>query len=139
VWMIWQRDHLVRRIYLTDKHSPNLKLSWFGESIGRYEGGDTLVVDTIGLNTKTFVDTYRTPHTEALHVVERFRIVDSGKGLEVNVHVEDPGAFTMPWNAIQRYRRSEQGPLREQVCAENNEKFFSYDVEPIPQADRPDF
>jgi hypothetical protein len=139
VVMIWEEDHMARRVYLTDRHSPNVKPSWFGESIGHYENGDTLVVDTIGLNTKTFVDTYRTPHTEALHVVERFRIVDSGKGLEVNVHVEDPGAFTMPWNAIQRYRRSEQGPLREQVCAENNEKFFNYDVEPIPTADRPDF
>ena len=48
VWMIWQRDHMVRRIYLTDKHSENLKPSWFGESIGHYQG-DTLVVDTIGL------------------------------------------------------------------------------------------
>jgi hypothetical protein len=64
-----------------------------------------LVVDTIGLNTKTFVDSFRTPHTEQLHVVERFRIVEGGKALEVNVHVEDPGAFTTPWNAIQRYRR----------------------------------
>ena len=49
VWMIWERDHFVRRIYLTDKHSENVKPSWFGESIGHYESGDTLVVDTIGL------------------------------------------------------------------------------------------
>jgi hypothetical protein len=69
----------------------------------------------------------------------RFRIVDGGKALEVNVHVEDSGAFTMPWNAMQRYRRVEQGPMREAVCAENNAKFFNYDVEPIPQSDKPDF
>jgi hypothetical protein len=105
VVMIWEEDHMARRIYLTDRHSPNVKPSWFGESIGHYENGDTLVVDTIGLNTRTFVDSYRTPHTQRLHVVERFRIVDSGKALEVNVRVEDPGAFTMPWNAMQRYRR----------------------------------
>ena len=111
----------------------------FGESIGHYENGDTLVVDTIGLNTRTFVDSFRTPHTEQLHVVERFRIVDGGKALEVNVHVEDSGAFTMPWNAMQRYRRVEQGPMREAVCAENNAKFFNYEVEPIPQSDKPDF
>jgi hypothetical protein len=116
-----------------------VKPSWFGESIGHYENGDTLVVDTIGLNTKTFVDSFRTPHTEQLHVVERFRIVERGNALEVNVHVEDPGAFTMPWNAMQRYRRVEQGPMGEQVCAENNNRFFNYDVEPIPRAEKPDF
>src|SRR5215467_10291411 len=75
VLMIWQSDQMVRHVYLTDKHSPNPKPSWFGESIGHYENGDTLVVDTIGLNTKTFVDNYRTPHTDKLHVVERFKLV----------------------------------------------------------------
>ena len=139
VVMIWEEDHMARHVYLTDKHSPNVTPSWFGESIGHYENGDTLVVDTIGLNTKTFVDSYRTPHTAQLHVVERFRIVDGGKALEVTAHVEDAGAFTMPWTALQRYRRVEQGPLREQVCAENNAGFFNYDIEPIPTADKPDF
>ena len=71
--MIWQRDHMVRRIYLTDKHSEHVTPSWFGESIGHYENGDTLVVDTIGLSTKnSYIDNFRTPHTEKLHVVERF-------------------------------------------------------------------
>ena len=88
-----------------------------------------------GLSSNSF----RTPHTEQLHVVERFRIVDGGKGLEVNVHVEDPGAFTTPWNAIQVYRRAQQGPMHEAVCAENNADFFNYDVEPIPTAGQPDF
>jgi hypothetical protein len=139
VVIIWEEDHMARHVYLTDQHSPNVTPSWFGESIGRYENGDTLVVDTIGLNTRTFVDSYRTPHTEQLHVVERFRIVEDGKALEVIARVEDPGAFTMPWNAVQRYRRAEQGPMVEAVCAENNDKFFGYDVEPIPRADKPDF
>src|SRR5216684_1416063 len=115
VVMIWAEDHMARHVYLTDQHSPNLKPSWFGESIGHYENGDTLVIDTIGLNTKTFVDSFRTPHTERLHVVERFRIVEGGKALEVNVHVEDPGAFTTPWNAIQRYRISQREAMREAV------------------------
>jgi hypothetical protein len=139
VVMIWEEDHMVRHVYLTDRHSPDVKPSWFGESIGHYENGDTLVVDTIGLNIRTFVDSFRTPHTEQLHVVERFRIIEGGKALEVNVHVEDPGAFTMPWSAMQRYRRMERGPMGESVCAENNAKFFDYDVDPIPQADKSDF
>ena len=139
VVMIWEEDHMARHVYLTDKHSPDAKPSWFGESIGHYENGDTLVIDTIGLSTRTFVDSYRTPHTEQLHVVERFRIVDDGKALEATAYVEDTGAFTMPWTAVQRYRRAEQGPMGEAVCAENNDKFFNYDVEPIPTASKPDF
>jgi hypothetical protein len=55
-------------------------------------------------------------------------------------HVEDPGASTMPWSATQRYRRADRGPMGEQVCAENNARFFNYDdIEPIPTADKPDF
>jgi hypothetical protein len=139
VTMIWQEDHMVRHIYLTDKHSPNVKPSWFGESIGHYENGDTLVIDTIGLNTRTFVDQFRTPHSEQLHVVERYRLVDGGKALEAIATVDDPGAFTVAWRGMQRYRRVEQGPMAENVCAENNEGFFELAAEPIPQADTPDF
>ena len=138
VVMTWMQDHQVRRVYLNVQHSANVKPSWFGESVGHYEG-DTLVVDTIGLSTKTYVDHYQTPHTEQLHVVERFRMIDDGKTLEVNVRVEDPGAFTTPWTAIQRYRRVETGPMTEVVCAENNGDHFHQDIEPIPQADKPDF
>ena len=139
VTLIWQEDHMVRHIYLTDKHSPNVKPSWFGESIGHYENGDTLVVDTIGLNTRTFVDQFRTPHSDKLHVVERYRLIDGGKAIEAIATVDDPGAYTTAWRAMQRYRRVEQGPMVENACAENNEGFFERAVEPIPTAAAPDF
>jgi hypothetical protein len=94
VWMIWQRDHMVRRVFLTDRHSEAVKPSWFGESIGRYENGDTLVVDTIGLSTKnSFLDWYRTPHSEKEHVIERFKLARDGNSLEAVVTVEDPDTF----------------------------------------------
>jgi len=139
VVMVWQQNAEIRRIYLDVPHSRNPKQSWYGESVGHYENGDTLVVDTIGQNDKTYVDNYRTPHTARLHVVERFRLIDGGKTIEVNVHVEDPGTFTTPWNAIQRYRRTDGSPMGEMVCAENNTDYFGYDVVPLPQANRPDF
>lgn len=140
VTMIWEEDHMARHVYLTDKHSPNVKPSWFGESIGHYENGDTLVVDTIGLNDRTFVDSYRTPHTAQMHVVERYRLPPGGKTIEVSVRVEDPGAFTTAWNARQVYQRNTGGPMVEASCAENNSQWFGYgDVEPIPQAAKPDF
>ena len=138
VSMIWMQDHQVRLIYLDVPHSANVTPSWFGESVGHYEG-DTLVVDTIGISSKSYVDNYQTPHTDQLHVVERFHMIDDSQTLEVNVHVEDPGAFTTPWNTIQRYRRTDRSPLSEVVCAENNGDHFHQGLEPIPQADKPDF
>jgi len=138
VWMIWMQDHQVRRVYMDVPHSVDVKPSWFGESVGHYEG-DALVVDTIGISSKSYVDNYQTPHTDQLHVVERFHMIDDGKMLEVNVRVEDPGAFTTPWNAIQRYRRTNTGPQSEVVCAENNDDHFQQGLEPMPQAHTPDF
>jgi hypothetical protein len=142
VLMTWGQDFQLRHVYLNVAHSPNPKPSWYGESIGHYENGDTLVVDTIGLNDRTYVDNYRTPHTTQLHVMERFTLIDGGEGIEVTVRVEDPGAFTMPWNAVQRYRRDQRStevPLHEMVCAENNGDHFNQGLYPIPHADTPDF
>jgi hypothetical protein len=142
VLMTWGQDFQLRRVFLDQPHSSNPKPSWYGESVGHYENGDTLVVDTIGLNDRTYVDNYRTPHTTQLHVVERFRITQDGKSLDVNVRVEDPGAFTMPWNAVQHYRKDQRAgevPLHEMVCAENNEDHFNQGLVPIPQARRADF
>jgi hypothetical protein len=138
VWMIWEFDSQVRRIYLNQPHSKNPKPGWFGESVGHYEG-DTLVVDTIGLSDKAFIDFYRTPHTGKLHVIERYRMIDGGKSLEVNFTVDDPGAFNMVWSASQRYGRVQQRPLIETICAENIPRYFSYDIPPIPEANKPDF
>ena len=138
VVIIATSDHMVRHVHLNARHSANPKPSWFGESIGHYEG-DTLVVDTIGLSTKAFVDNYRTPHSEKLHVTERFHIIDGGKTLQVDVHVEDPGAFTTPWDAKQLYVRSERAPLTESICAENNANYFNVEIDPTPEAALPDF
>ena len=66
------------------------------------------------------------------------RQVTDGKTLEVNVHVEDPGAFTTPWNAKQRFRRIDR-EWEEDICAENNTDFLHYEVVPPPHADWPDF
>jgi hypothetical protein len=140
VWMIWQRDHMVRRIFLTDKHSPKVKPSWFGESIGHYENGDTLVVDTIGLSTQknSYIDNFRTPHSEKLHVVERFTISPDGKSLKAVVNVEDPDTFNAPITLSKRWFKVDL-PMLEVVCSENNDDHFQQNLFPIPQADKPDF
>jgi len=138
VLLVWPSDQQVRRVYMNVPHAKNLKPSWYGDSVGRYEG-DELIVDTIGFNDKSFVDNYRTPHTTQLHVVERFKLVDGGKALQVLIEVEDPGAFTRKWNAVQRFKRWTEGPMAPSACAENNFDYFTYKVEPIPQAAKPDF
>src|SRR6202171_1114000 len=134
VLMINELYASTRRIYLNVPHSANPKPSWYGESVGHYEG-DTLVVDTIGLNDKTFVDNYRTPHTEKLHVGERYKLIDGGKTLQVTFRVEDPDTFYQPWSAIGKLRRV-QMPMHEEACAENNQNLFDYH---IPVANKPDF
>ena len=154
VLMIWRVDTQVRHVYLNVPHSKRVKPSWYGESVGHYEG-DTLVVDTIGLNAKTFVDNYRTPHTDALHVVERFRVIEGGRTLEVRVRVEDKGAFRTPWNAVQRFSRFEgeganQGVLGQESLCADGAAFADADAAsygeshtkglvPLPVAKRPDF
>jgi hypothetical protein len=157
VLMILSSKQEIRHIYLTDKHSANLRPSWYGESIGRYEG-DALVVDTIGIDERTWVDGFGTPHTKDLHVIERFRLIEDGAVMEANVHVEDPGTFTTSWTGIQRFRQYEaavrqmpieritqlasapEGPLREMICAENPNSFFpNQPAMQIPTALKPDF
>jgi len=134
VTMIFSGDAQVRRVYLDVPHSANLKPSWYGESVGHYEG-DTLVVDTIGLNDKTFIDNYRTPHSEKLHVVERYKLIDDGKTLQVTFKVDDPDTFYQSWSAMGKLRRV-QMPMHEEACAENNQNLFDYH---IPVANKPDF
>jgi hypothetical protein len=161
VVMILASKQEIRHIFLTDKHSVGVKPSWYGESIGHYEGG-SLVVDTIGMDERTLLDGFGTPHTKQLHVIERFHLIEDGKVLEANVHVEDPGAFTMPWDGIQRFRQYEwavhqlpldrvaqlasapEGPLWELICADNPNAFFGgtsnrTSVVPAPRAATRDF
>jgi hypothetical protein len=139
VVMINEGGPEVRHIHLNVPHSAHPTPSPYGESVGHYEGRDTLVIDTIGLADNTFIDNYRTPHTTQLHVVERFTLTDGGKTLQVSIAVDDPGAFNMPWSARQIYHRSHEEPILETICAENNNVIFDAAVSPIPQADKPDF
>jgi len=134
VLIIQQGEQIARQVYLNVPHSANPKPSWFGESVGHYEG-DTLVVDTIGMNAKTFIDQFRTPHTEKLHVVERWHMIEDGKKLEVLFTIEDQDTFNQPWKAIVRWDRTTD-TLPENICVEGNLVLFDWD---LPEAKTPDF
>ena len=96
-------------------------------------------IDTIGLSTKnSYIDNFRTPHTEKLHVVERFTIEPGGKNLTAIATVEDPDTFNAPLTMKQRWFKVD-GSMEETVCAENNGDFFNQNLFPVPEADKPDF
>ena len=85
------------------------------------------------------MDNYRTPHTDKIHVVERWKLIEGGNILQATVTVEDPGAFTTAWTAMQRFRLNPRDPFDERICAENATNFFNQDLTPIPQAEKADF
>jgi hypothetical protein len=130
VTMIFSGDAQVRHVYLDVPHSANPKPSWYGESVGHYEG-NMLVIDTIGMNDKTYVDNFRTPHTQKLHVVERWKLVDDNT-IDVNFTVDDD-TFDKPWTANYGFRRVTRPMNYEEVCAENNLQ-FAYHVPVAPRA-----
>lgn len=107
-----------RQVFLDGRaHPDDLDPTWMGHSVGRWEG-DTLVVDTVGFNGRGWLpDAY--PHTEALHVVERYSRPDLAR-LNVDMTIEDPGAFTAPWELHMVWELLPGEELLEFVCNENN-------------------
>jgi hypothetical protein len=77
VTILYTDDYDVRHVYMNRTHPQHVTPSWYGDSVGHYEG-DTLVIDTVGIKVGPFamVDAFGTPHTEELHVVERYRLLD---------------------------------------------------------------
>jgi hypothetical protein len=138
VRILAQHDNDVRRIYMNVSHSAKPKPSWYGESVGHYEG-DTLVIDTIGFNDKTFVDNFRTPHSEQLHLIERLRLVEGGRFLEVEVLIDDPAVFLEPLHVTKRSRRVEATIAEWRCAAGEMNNPFAKGAEPLPMAEMPDF
>ena len=138
VLMINEGGPDVRHILMDVPHSANPIPSPYGESVGHYENGDTLVVDTIGFNDKSFIDNYRTPHTTQLHVVERFKLADGGKPCRSPSRWMIRAPSTCPGRR-QVYHRDHEGTMIEAACAENNSVVFDAAVGPIPEAEKPDF
>ena len=137
VTILYERDHHVRHVYLNRAHSPDPGHSWWGESVGHYEG-KTLVVDTFSENDQTQVDRFGTSHSDQIHVVERYTISDDRKTIDVLIMVEDPIAFTMPWWATAHYVPDKEN-FSEIVCAENLRGYWPGHPVSFPVADKPEF
>ena len=119
VLIYYEYEHLVRQIHTDSRdHPKDVIPTWMGDSIGKWEA-DTLVVDTIGFNDQTFIDSSRLPHSDALHVVERIRRVNHDV-LQVDITIDDPKAYEKPWKAQRTYDLKPDWEISEQVCEENN-------------------
>jgi hypothetical protein len=114
----FEYDHTVRQIYMDGrKHPAGLKSSYNGHSIGHWED-DTLVVDTIGLNGKTWLDRLGRPESTGMHIVERIRRVDD-KTLQVDFTFDDAESYLMPWTAQIRFQMHPDWDILEHICEDN--------------------
>jgi hypothetical protein len=109
-----------RIIHLNEQHPPDPDPTFMGNSVGHWEG-DTLVVDTIGLTDRTAIDTVGMPHSDALHLVERFRRT-SKTTLELQVTFDDPKTFTQPWTAKTSFRAVPGARVEEYICENNRNR-----------------
>jgi hypothetical protein len=115
VMVFWELNTAgVRRIYLNRQHPRNLLPTWNGDSVGHWEG-DTLVVDTIGFNDKSWLMSGMEPHTEEAHLIERYRRVSNGSMIEVQAVVEDRHALTSAYTYTRYYKKID-GEMPENVC-----------------------
>jgi len=118
VVIIYEYMSVFRVIPLNAKHPGDLEPSYMGDSVGRWEG-NTLVVDVVGFNDKTWLGPVGTFHSEALHVTERYTRADKDR-INYDVTMEDPHVFTKPWVIHSSMMLREGTRLREYPCAENN-------------------
>jgi hypothetical protein len=124
--MLYERSHDFREIYMDGREHPkDLDPSWWGHSIGKWDG-DTLVVDTVGFNDKTWLDYQGLPHSDALHIIERYRRLDHDS-LQVVLTIEDPKAYTKPWGVTKTYKLK-PWDIGEDICVTSNEKHFEQGI-----------
>jgi hypothetical protein len=119
VTILHEVAHEVRRFYLDRKQPANPKISYLGHSVAHWEG-DTLVVDTIGINASSFIDDEGSSHSDKEHIVERFHKIDGGRQLQVDTTVEDPVTLEHPYSYSRYFQWRPDVRIEEYVCEENN-------------------
>ena len=119
VIMIFEYQSLIRQIFTDGRgHPQDLEPTYMGNSTGKFEG-NTLVIDTIGFNDKTWLDPMGLPHSDQLHVIEHLRRVDRDTLVD-EYTIDDPKAYTKPWTAQKTFKLKPDWQIKEYVCAENN-------------------
>jgi hypothetical protein len=126
VVILYEAVHSFRQIFTDGRSFPqDMNPTWFGYSIGRWDGND-FVVQTTGFNDKGWLDNFGKPATEALKVTERFRRKDFGH-MDVVITIEDAKAYTRPWGITLPLTLQADTEILEYMCNENN-KYFGLDI-----------
>ena len=126
VILLYERSHDFREVYMDGREHPkDMDPSWWGHSIGKWDG-DTLAIDSVGFNDRTWLDYQGLPHSDALHVVERYRRVDHDN-LRLDLTVDDPKAYTMPWSLTRNYKLK-PWDIGEEICTVSSEKNFEQGI-----------
>jgi hypothetical protein len=137
-FMFFERDHAWRQIWTDGRSHPSaMEPTWMGDSIGKWEG-DTFVVDTIGLTEKSWLDFYGDPHSDDLHLIERYKRVDHDS-LTIQLVVEDPKAYTATWTGdIKTYKllKGKKAYMEELPCIPDEEDAFTNRIR-MPAAGQP--
>src|ERR1700739_1285087 len=126
VVMLFEYDHYVRQIFTDGReHVKDANPTWLGDSIGKWEG-DALVVDSVGFNDKTWLDVSGHPHSEGMHLTERFRRVDHNT-LMIDITVDDPQAYAMPLKSQRKYILKPGWNIMEYICEDNRVSFLPFE------------
>jgi hypothetical protein len=137
-YMFFEHERVWRQIWTDGRsHPKDLEPTWMGDSIGKWEG-DTFVVDTVGLNDKSWLDAYGHPHSDELHLIEHYRRPDPNT-LTLQFTVEDPKAYTTRWESdtkIYTLLRNEKAVMEELFCIPDEEEAFTNRIRG-PAAGRP--
>jgi hypothetical protein len=170
ITILYSQDQ-VRHVRMNEPHPAQVMPSWYGDSVGHYEG-DTLVIDTVGVKTDrpfAMLDMYGTPYSQALHVVERYRLIDFETAKEALTRnakeniLLPPGIIALDFDPDYRGKHLQLqftvedegvfttpwsaaitysrplGEWPEYVCAENLHEYYAGKDTPVPRADKPDF
>jgi hypothetical protein len=105
VYILHEVNEAFRVVRMNGKHPEDPDPQYWGDSIGWYENGDTLVVDTIGYNDRSWLDQQGHPHTDKMHTIERYKRVDAAT-LQMDATIDDPGAYTKPFNTKKLFRQT---------------------------------
>ena len=136
VYILHEQGEQFRVVRLNSKHPDDPDPQYWGDSIGWYENGDTLVIDSVGFNDRSWLDQLGHPHTDKLHVIERYKVLDKDH-IELDMTIDDPGAYTKPFPSRRFFTRPTV-PFMENpwVCStrENQEHFDNLAKPAMPSA-----
>jgi hypothetical protein len=123
---LYERSHDFREIYMDGRtHPQDIDPSWWGHSIGKWDG-NALVVDSVGFNDRSWLDYQGLPHSDALHIVERYQRMDHDT-LQLELTIDDPKDYTKTWSVTYVYKLK-PWDIGEEICTISSEKNFEQGI-----------